>query len=816
MPKVSILNEAIKYHNAGYSVITVNITETLVNDKYVKKVSFPLKWQTFSYEQCRKFFNKDHNGIILLTGIRHSEKDNQNIKSVIGIDIDKGVKKEDLMATKLCGYEWLKRNPLPDTAIEDTANDGKHYIYEYDGKIENTSSGLFMDGKKYGVDIRSNGGCLIISPSSYTDIQTKKEKKYTWIKEQSILHVKPSKLSNKHVEMILKGQKRPIITKTAKEWNNKTINITPDITVHETYNELEIEELHVLINMMSVERATDYDSWIKMGTALRKYGEDGRKLYHIFSKKCMAKYDEDIVNYKFNSFKYSLPTLDTIRIWAKKDSPIEYKEYRMENYELTYDDDIDINEWLLLKSNFCYTQVKNDKEVIIYSDLFKELAIKYLNHYMCLITDLAETNYGLLHYKNGIVNNITIKRPCQLKEFLKRFDNYFSTWSKSYDVRTFNNIVFEPYPPYKEPKHEKDLNLFYGFNQKYIEKLDININIIQPILDHIKVVLCDNNAVVYEYLLDYLACILQMPNRKNGIALVINGKMGSGKSSFFDFFGKEILGTKYFCYVNNIQDVTGQFTTQICNKLLTVLDECNTFLGNHQLFNQFKTMVTQSTIKLEAKGKDPIFINDYNNFVMISNEYHICKIEQNDRRYLCLEVNNMYAKGSASDEIRKDYFNKLNRAFNDSSVKEHFYNFLLRRDISNRYFEDIPITKYKKELRNLSCPSEILFIHKFYEANKYFNKEYTFIDSDTLYKSYKDFCDKSNYTTKHKASFFQSLSSGPTFLEPTRKAVGKGRVYGYKFNENSKNKILEFLQSKEYTFDDNIEEYIDSSDDDFM
>lgn len=50
-----------------------------------------------------------------------------------------------------------------------------------------------------------------------------------------------------------------------------------------------------------------------------------------------------------------------------------------------------------------------------------------------------------------------------------------------------------------------------------------NDAITQPYLNHIKEVICDNNNDVYEYIMNWLACIIQNPIVKTGTVIVVIG-----------------------------------------------------------------------------------------------------------------------------------------------------------------------------------------------------------------------------------------------------------------------------------------------------
>ena len=64
-------------------------------------------------------------------------------------------------------------------------------------------------------------------------------------------------------------------------------------------------------------------------------------------------------------------------------------------------------------------------------------------------------------------------------------------------------------------------------------------------LEHLKVI-TGNDEKCYDYMIKYLAHMIQKPGEKIDIAIVLRSVQGIGKNRFFDNFGKYIIGSKYF------------------------------------------------------------------------------------------------------------------------------------------------------------------------------------------------------------------------------------------------------------------------------
>ena len=93
----------------------------------------------------------------------------------------------------------------------------------------------------------------------------------------------------------------------------------------------------------------------------------------------------------------------------------------------------------------------------------------------------------------------------------------------------------------------------------------------------------------------------------------------------------------------------------------------------NQTSNKMKALITDKTQKLEKKGVDAIQINNYCNYVLLTNNNNVIKVEEGDRRYLCLEASSC-KKGDST------YYKNLAKDADDIKIGECFYHMLMKRD----------------------------------------------------------------------------------------------------------------------------------------
>lgn len=309
-----------------------------------------------------------------------------------------------------------------------------------------------------------------------------------------------------------------------------------------------------------------------------------------------------------------------------------------------------------------------------------------------------------------------------------------------------HNYDFIPFNPENIPSFtEPTFNTFRGFNVKYEKKFKVDMKVIEPITNHIKV-LANYEDKSYEYILNYMSRIVKEPNKKTGVCMVFMSDQGAGKTTFWEWFNREIIGKEWTLTLSNNENIFRNFNAEMQNKLVTILDEAQLDGSYKKKSDQLKSLITQNYIRIEYKGLDPVTMNDRNNYIILTNNDFPVKVEQSDRRFAIFKMSNDKCGNN-------DYFDKLNESFKDDNVKKHFFHYLLQNDISKFIPErDIPITEAKMELKKESCPTPIKFALDLYKngIKMPFDRDYldddnfstltpNKVDTSNLYRCYKDF-----------------------------------------------------------------------------
>tara|TARA_R110000868_G_scaffold263649_1_gene522306 strand:- start:4 stop:2154 length:2151 start_codon:yes stop_codon:yes gene_type:complete len=328
------------------------------------------------------------------------------------------------------------------------------------------------------------------------------------------------------------------------------------------------------------------------------------------------------------------------------------------------------------------------------------------------------------------VNNINLNEWAMGQYSLEKLDkegniknvSFVDEWRKDKNIRAFDFIDFEP--NVEKIKDKKIYNLFKGF--KYVDG-PACIENESAFLLHLKRV-SNNDDVVYEYLKQWIAHIIQKPWMKTNTAVVLySDTKGSGKNSIITGIEK-LLGSELVGEIAGIEDIMKNFNSHLCNKLLIYGDEIN---GKaKEVNNRLKAIITRETQNLEAKGKDSIRVSDKSNYIFTTNDRDAFKVEDGDRRLFmvnCLE----------KEMINKnEYYEYIQSHDEMSKLFNFFKNYNLTYKIG---IDKAPDTEYKMSLNMESKPAyyKYMFLH----AGVLAEDRHT---SNEIFNMVKDYA-KSNY-----------------------------------------------------------------------
>jgi len=207
-------------------------------------------------------------------------------------------------------------------------------------------------------------------------------------------------------------------------------------------------------------------------------------------------------------------------------------------------------------------------------------------------------------------------------------------------------------------------------------------------------IVCDGDVAKFEYMLNYLAHMIQFPELKPGVMPVLVGGQGTGKGTFYQLL--LALWGHTSLMVSNVQDVVGQFNAAMERNFVIFMDEAM-FSGDRKAQDRLKSMITETTITVEQKFQPRRTITSYHRFFAASNHRHFAQVDGDDRRFLFLRV---------SDGRKRDheYWSRVHGAIGDPLVIAALAHHLRTRDLTGFNVRDRPATveHMEQKLRSLN------------------------------------------------------------------------------------------------------------------
>jgi hypothetical protein len=298
---------------------------------------------------------------------------------------------------------------------------------------------------------------------------------------------------------------------------------------------------------------------------------------------------------------------------------------------------------------------------------------------------------------------------------------------KNGNTHIYKAIVFSPLV-----KSADVLNLWIG------PVIKPAIGSCQIIHDFIFENICNSQKNVYEYIVNYLAHMVQKPEEKPGIMIVLLGGQGVGKGTFFSLL--QTIWNKTSVLVSCIDQVLGRFNGILERNYIVMLDEA-LFSGDKKAAEKLKSLITEEYMVIENKYEHQKSITSYHRFFGASNKSHFVNVDADDRRFLFLRVSELKAQND-------EYYKSIRDAFKNEETIGAFLHFLQKRDISTFKYRQRPKTSEHTSQKIQSLNG---FERWWYEeltnpinisawvddAKTNLNSSQSFISSQSLVESYK-------------------------------------------------------------------------------
>lgn len=162
----------------------------------------------------------------------------------------------------------------------------------------------------------------------------------------------------------------------------------------------------------------------------------------------------------------------------------------------------------------------------------------------------------------------------------------------------------------------------------------------EKFLDYVFEVVANKDKQAMEWVLAWLADMLQNPAHKPGTALVLVGNEGAGKSFLGEHFMGPIIGHTHYAQVGSTEAITDKFNTILDNKLFILCDESK-LSDQRASADKLRGILTSPTIWIEPKGINRYEKPSHFRILFTSNREHnplFISSDKGERRFTVLKV----------------------------------------------------------------------------------------------------------------------------------------------------------------------------------
>ena len=224
-----------------------------------------------------------------------------------------------------------------------------------------------------------------------------------------------------------------------------------------------------------------------------------------------------------------------------------------------------------------------------------------------------------------------------------------------------------------------------------------NLERITPLTYTIMNHMLGNGKEEFERFINWLAYIFQT-RKKTGVSWVLSGTQGTGKGIFYSRILRGLFGTHH-APMRYLQSMEEQFNLYMRDALFLVVDEfhmASSSSGAGKMADKLKNQITESTITIRGMRSNQVEMDNYTNFIFLTNRSDAVNIETGDRRY------NIAPK---QDKKLLDVYPDLPARLDTDELEQELWKLagVLETFVYNKRFVETAIDNTAKEqMRNVS------------------------------------------------------------------------------------------------------------------
>lgn len=343
----------------------------------------------------------------------------------------------------------------------------------------------------------------------------------------------------------------------------------------------------------------------------------------------------------------------------------------------------------LIQDNYYITKKRFEKELKFID--FPQ-CYKYINLEKNIVQTYPHKTNIEIAYKNwGLF--VDPDNPLQKISFLDRY-------IKDPNRKNYNTFDFVPY--LKENPCSNDIfNTFMGFYNKPLDdpNKDFEKWFIDDYLNKIFI-----NSTIVDYILNFIAHLVQYPNINPAVAIVLKSYEGCGKDSLICFL-ESLIGAMYIEKAKGCEHFFGQYNSHVANKLVVCCNETSGTEGS-KYENELKEQLTKDTLNIREKFVSSYTVGYYWRVFIFSNSDVPIQYSPTDRRYLVVKLSENLMGNTV-------FWNNFYKNIKDKTMMSRAFKYFMEKDIKDFHPRNsIPCTNEMKELATLRINPVFIYLYK--------------------------------------------------------------------------------------------------------
>lgn len=578
---------------------------------------------------------------------------------VFDLDTHKGVDRAQVESVLACTLDWSH------ALLQRTVSGGEHYAFLCSDALPQGSDLLGV----VGFDTRTSGRGWICSGDGYEDM--------------TIAGVVETITDKDLPELPLAAVNKLVAWSSAAQETSDLLEVI-------AAEPLDIDSDAVALYMQTLPASDAYDNWCRVGMALHHQfsgGEEGLRLWDDWSKRS-NNYDAQEVSDKWKSFaKRSRVNPITFATVIKQVRDVDGGAAISSALAVTIEDEIaalsgkqQLSRIIAKVASASLTQI--DTQLITKKLAKKATELTGEKFSAADVTKLikqARSSDEAVSRKEARVDFVDdYVFLTQTGEFYKRetkermksfaFDTLHTRETPTndgepqrasiYAAQRIECVYNDMYAPmFADMFTHCGVSYVNSYREPHYKPVAPHSGIVERVKAHINHIIEDEREQqIFTY---YLAHNVQHLGVKIPWSIVLQGVQGDGKSFFAEMM-LHVLGGENVRLLN-VQTLESAFTGWAAGQCMSFIEELK--LDNYrkyEVLNNLKPYITNPTIEVTNKGKDPRNVLNTTNYIALTNFRDAIPIDTNDRRY-CIIFSRWQSSAelTAFIESNKDYYPSL-------------------------------------------------------------------------------------------------------------------------------------------------------------